>query len=302
MSIMTIKTPAKLNLGLQVGHQRSDGFHEIRTVYQTINLFDRVTVQRSSCSSDKLIVTGDSDLIPSGRKNVVLRTLETLRRYGVEVPPLVIELEKTIPSKKGLGGGSSDAAALLRIVNDSVMEGDINYEVIQKVAREIGSDVPFFLLGGTVKGTGRGVKLEPLEDLKAQVLLVIPPYSVSTKEAYHSLNRLRDKFEPIIPDSFPARNETGWNKLSLSNDFSFLVESEQKLHRKLTEALGNYTEYFGLTGTGSALFALFGSSKELNFVRNQLSDRFKEVELYSLKFLTSKDLPTAEKVASPAPN
>jgi 4-diphosphocytidyl-2-C-methyl-D-erythritol kinase len=182
----TLPAFAKINLGLRVLGRRADGYHEIRTVFQTVTLHDRLTFRDHPAGDFELICSDPS--VPADETNLVSRAARALReRYGTGRGARV-ELEKVTPAGGGLGGGSSDAAAALvglsRLWNLPATKGELC-----EIGARLGADVPFFLTGGTALGTGTGTQIEPLEDAPARhVVLVTPPVRVSTAEAYRALN------------------------------------------------------------------------------------------------------------------
>ncbi|HZI18720.1 MAG TPA: 4-(cytidine 5'-diphospho)-2-C-methyl-D-erythritol kinase [Pyrinomonadaceae bacterium] len=183
---LTLPAFAKINLSLRVLGRRPDGYHEIRTIFQTVTLHDRLTFRPALGEEVRLACTDPT--IPTGEENLVLKAAAALRsRYGLR-RGAHIELEKIIPAGGGLGGGSADAATALVglacLWGVSAGGGDL-----RGLAARLGADVPFFLTGGTALGTGTGTEIEPLTDAPAEHLVVVtPPVHVSTAEAYKSLN------------------------------------------------------------------------------------------------------------------
>ena len=172
---------AKVNLQLSVGPRRDDGFHDIDTIFQTIDLHDILTI---SPAKDFGFTCNDASL-PTGDENLVVRAVWLFaERTGIE-PKCSIHLEKRIPVAAGLGGGSSDAAATLRALN--MLQGaPLDMNELHELSLALGSDVPFFLIGGRARGRGRGEVLEQLpEQPTANMLIVKPPFGVSAREAYH---------------------------------------------------------------------------------------------------------------------
>lgn len=170
---MDVKAYAKINFGLRVTAKRDDGYHDLETIFQTISLHDTL----SFAPAETLTLTCDAPDIPTDDTNLVLRAA---RAAGA--PPVAIALRKRIPAGGGLGGGSSDAAATLR-----ALSSDKN---LDDIALSLGSDVPFFLLGGTAYATGRGERLVPLPSAAGlPLILVFPPERVGTARAYAMLRR-----------------------------------------------------------------------------------------------------------------
>ncbi|HBE81145.1 MAG TPA: 4-(cytidine 5'-diphospho)-2-C-methyl-D-erythritol kinase, partial [Blastocatellia bacterium] len=151
---------AKVNLGLKVISRRPDGFHDIFTVFQTTSLKDTITF----APSDKIRLTCTDPNIPVDGTNIILKAVDALKeRYSIR-NGVTIHLDKNIPSPGGLGGGSSNAAVTLLALR-RLWGLDVSTDDLVATARSLGSDVPFFLVGGTAIGSGRGTEIEPIDDI-----------------------------------------------------------------------------------------------------------------------------------------
>ncbi|MEJ2369031.1 MAG: 4-(cytidine 5'-diphospho)-2-C-methyl-D-erythritol kinase [Acidobacteriota bacterium] len=177
---MRYKAHAKINLGLEVLEKRPDGYHEIRTVYQSIALADALEFHPA-----RDITLGCSDpSLPTDERNLVVRAALKLQEVFRVKAGARIRLTKRIPQQAGLGGGSSDAAATLLALN-RLWKLDASAQDLDRIAASLGSDVPFFLVGGTALGVGRGEEVYPLPDAPASnLVLAWPERGMSTKEAY----------------------------------------------------------------------------------------------------------------------
>lgn len=249
---------AKINLSLELLGRRPDGYWEIRTVYQSITLHDRLRM-RLVRSPGAIVVRVPRGGAPAGRENLIHRLLTRARRRlglrrGVEV-----ELEKNIPTGRGLGGGSSDAAAalvgLLRLTGERLPE-----EEVFRLAAAAGADVPFFLLGGRALGVGRGDEVYALEDVPpAACLLLCPPFSVSTRAAYGWAAARSAGLTPlgrpgIIAFSRWSPDESG----DAGNQFEPVVFSRFPELARMKVALRRAgARCAGLSGSGSTIYALF---------------------------------------------
>jgi 4-diphosphocytidyl-2-C-methyl-D-erythritol kinase len=169
MAALTVKAYAKINLGLEVISRRDDGYHELVTVLQTVSLFDEIAV----ASGDVLTLRCDSKGM-IGERNLVWRAADLLQKESGTEQGATIDLIKTIPIAAGLGGGSSDAATTLRSLND-LWKLDLDASRLVELASQLGSDVPFFLQGGTQLGTGRGELLDPLPTPEGQWFVIVSP-------------------------------------------------------------------------------------------------------------------------------
>lgn len=268
-SSIRLRAFAKINLGLNVRNRRPDGYHEIFTVYQTIELHDRLTIHLGQ-GGRGISVQCDDPQIPQGRQNLVHRACALWKRARNYHGSVQIYLEKRIPAGSGLGGGSSDAAAALlgleRLTGDQ-----LSLASRLKLAARLGSDVPLFLWGGRVLGCGRGEEVYPLWDFSRRPCLVIfPKYSVSTAEAYRELDqrsnsRLTKESKRSKICSFGA-----WPHFPLEfwgpaeNDFEQVVFARwPELARLKSQLIRAGAETASLTGSGSAVFALFDSAPKL---------------------------------------
>jgi 4-diphosphocytidyl-2-C-methyl-D-erythritol kinase len=178
--MIRVRSAAKINLFLHVLFRREDGFHELRTRFQTLDLGDDLEVEESG----ELSLEVDDPTVPSGPENLVWRAAGLLREELGRPLGARMMLRKRIPAGGGLGGGSGDAAAAL-VALDRLWGGGLGPRGLHPLAARLGSDVPFFLLGGTALGTGRGERLEPEEDLPGEeILLVMPGTSLPTPRVY----------------------------------------------------------------------------------------------------------------------
>jgi 4-diphosphocytidyl-2-C-methyl-D-erythritol kinase len=174
---------AKVNLSLVVLGRRSDGYHELDTVFQAVGLCDRMTFEEASGLSLEV----DDPTIPAGAENLVVRAARALAAAAAVPAQAAITLEKRIPAGGGLGGGSSDAAVAL-VGLSALWRLDLPAERLAEIGATLGSDVPFFLFGGTARGRGRGERIVPLPDRSsAGVVLVMPPFPAATPAVFAKL-------------------------------------------------------------------------------------------------------------------
>jgi 4-diphosphocytidyl-2-C-methyl-D-erythritol kinase len=176
-----VRSYAKVNLGLEVLGVRDDGYHELRTLFQTIDLHDDITLRPRETG---IVVRCDHPLVPKDPTNLAARAAEALRRYARISSGVEITIHKRIPVGGGLGGGSSNAAAVLMGL-DRMWGLGIGPPGLHLLARRLGADVPFFLLGGTALGLARGDEVYPLhQQVRAWVVLVDPGLPVSTARVF----------------------------------------------------------------------------------------------------------------------
>ena len=180
---MTVRAFAKINLGLRVVAKRADGFHEIDTIFARIGLADELEFRARGDS--KILVATENAEIPT-RENLVFRAAWLLQKFVPGSPGVEISLRKKIPVGAGLGGGSADAAAVLRNL-PRIWGARIPREKLRKIAAELGSDVPFFLEKSPCRARGRGEILEKIalpKNFPREILVVVPPVKIATADAF----------------------------------------------------------------------------------------------------------------------
>ena len=250
-----VRALAKINLDLRVLGKRPDGFHELRTVFQTIDLADTLEIAYTPARKTTVSLVDELHIAD----NLVVRAARVLMAWMRVTGQLEMRLTKRIPMGAGLGGGSSDAAAVL-LALPVLIGRHLDLPMLCRIGEQLGSDVPFFLLGGTAVGIGRGSELFPLPDTPAQRgILVAPGIHVNTAQAYRDLSpRLTTELQQNKIDSFQS---VAWDTGCLataSNDFEAVVF---KQHRKLATLKKRLVRAGAtaalMTGSGSALFGLF---------------------------------------------
>ena len=210
MRSVSLPAFAKINLDLRVLGTRPDGFHDLKTVFQSLALFDNVTV---TARRGPFTVTCDEPDIPTDRRNLVWKAASLLHRVstGKSSAPrdIAIDLRKRVPAQAGLGGGSSDAAMTLLALN-ALWKLDLDLATLTRIGARLGADVPYFLVGGTALGLGRGDDIYPLADLPpVHVVILRPGFGVATADAYKWFDEesRRPSKEPAprpIPPGWPA--------------------------------------------------------------------------------------------------
>jgi 4-diphosphocytidyl-2-C-methyl-D-erythritol kinase len=246
---------AKINLGLYVISKRSDGFHNLETVFYPLPLRDALEIIPSE--ENRFLQTGLE--IPAGKDdNLVMVAYRILKKIYPKITPLEIHLHKSIPLGAGLGGGSSDAAETLKLISN-LFDLHIPGEEIDDYALKLGSDCPFFIQSSPCIGRGRGEILEPIPlDLSAySILLIHPEIRIETAWAYSKVKTAlpeNDLKESILQ---PVEN---WVNL-IHNDFELPVFEVHPTLRKIKEKLYmSGAIYAAMTGSGSTIFGIFKKS------------------------------------------
>ena len=249
---MQLTAHAKINWSLRVTGKRADGYHDIETLFQTISLHDTLTIE----PSDKLALTCSDPSIPADDSNLVIRAAKAA---GLTAR---IHLDKRIPAGGGLGGGSSDAAAILAFANHANI----------KTALSLGSDVPFFIRGGTQYATGRGEILTPLPSVApVPLILLFPEERVLTAEAYAMLRRFSpalgvERFRAMIADNLLD------HATELINDFEEPVFARfPHLHAMKTRLIESGAAWAAMSGSGSTIAGAFRSQADRDAALKRIS-------------------------------
>ena len=263
-----VRALAKINLDLRVLGKRPDGFHELRTVFQTISLGD--TLEIAYTPGRKTAITLADDLRIAD--NLVVRAARLVMEGMRATGRIEMRLTKRIPIGAGLGGGSSDAAAVL-LALPALVGGPMSLAKLSAIGEQLGSDVPFFLLGGTAVGIGRGSELFPLPDTPEQRgILVAPGIHVNTAQAYRDLSpRLTTELQQNKIVSFQSVTWDTSSLASVRNDFETVVFEQHRKLATLKKRLVRAGATVALmTGSGSALFGLFGDGSGISRARELL--------------------------------
>lgn len=249
---------AKINLGLRIIERRNDGFHNIETLFVPIALCDVLEFTNSETPRNTIKVTG---LLQENdpEDNLVLRAWELMyEKYNI--PHLNIHLHKAIPIGAGLGGGSSDAAFMLKGINDLFNCGCSNEE-LKKMAARLGSDCPFFIENVKALGTGRGEELQAIELNLDQykLLLVNPGIHISSKEAYDGVTP--GKQDQSLIDL--VKNPVAKWKHCICNDFeNTILPKYPKIQEIKSSMYGSGAIYSSMTGSGSTVFGIYSKLKK----------------------------------------
>src|SRR5947209_2780849 len=188
---MQVLAPAKINLSLQIKDGRTDGFHEIETLVTPISLADRISIERAG-EQGEIDFSCDDVSLPGGDDNLVVRAVKLFRARTEIANGIRITLEKRIPHGAGLGGGSSDAAATLLGLNE-LFDADLTQEDLMKLAAQLGSDVPFFIVRSAAVCRGRGEIVTPISlGKRLRLLLLKPDFGVRTPWAYAKWKESRE--------------------------------------------------------------------------------------------------------------
>ncbi|MGI8991461.1 MAG: 4-(cytidine 5'-diphospho)-2-C-methyl-D-erythritol kinase [Bryobacteraceae bacterium] len=275
----TVRAFAKINLSLRILHRRPDRFHELRGIFQTISLSDELQIRFTPSSETSVSLDGSIQIADNLVERAARSCLAEMNLTGA----VEFALHKRIPMGAGLGGGSSDAAAVLLALPVLAGRG-ISLDRLLALASELGSDVAFFLLGGTAVGLGRGEELYPLPDRKpARGVLIAPDIHVSTADAYNALTgRLTTHSQQNKLVSFQSETWQGDRGRS-ENDFEEVVfERHPGLKLLKSRLLELGAKPAMMTGSGSALFGIFQSRDQIS----RALESFKEETIYPISLVS----------------
>lgn len=277
-----VKAPAKINLSLDIVSKRPDGYHDVAMVMQSVSLFDTVTVtDDENAEGDAVTVSCDNEEVPLDEKNIAVKAVRAFYAAAKVTPrPLSIRIEKRIPTQAGLGGGSADGAGVILALN-RIFETRLTMKEMAAVGEKVGADVPFCLLGGTMLATGTGTTLKRLPALqKCAVVICKPQVSVSTAEAYACCDQRPPKGF-LYTDEVVARlcrHDIRGLSSCLYNEFEQVLNLPEIVDIK-REMLRHKALGASMSGSGSAVFALFHSMKKAEACKNSLKEKYNQVFL-----------------------
>ncbi len=254
MKTIKVKTPAKINLSLEVINKREDGFHNIQSIMQAINLYDFLTFKIEEDEGINIKLSGNSSLIPYDKSNLVYKSaMKFFEKAKIDNVKLSIYIEKNIPVSAGLAGGSSNAAgtiyALNKIFNNILSPWDMD-----KLCAELGSDINFCLYGGCSYCTSRGEVIQKIPFFEMPVSVIKPKnLSISAKEAYTNFSNLKDKSHPNNTQKIKKLLEEGiFDKTLIYNSLENALFPFYKELRLIKSNVKNSL----MSGSGSSFFVL----------------------------------------------
>ena len=276
---ITVKAPAKINLSLDVLGKRPDGYHEISTVMQAVSLYDTVTVTDND--SGEVTVFCGYEGVPNDESNIAVKA--ALRFFDYCKMPkkgVHIEIDKQIPTQAGLAGGSSDGAAVIFALNQ-LFSAHLNPADMHAIAERVGADVPFCVQGGTKLCTGIGATLKKLPSLSCSDIVICKPdaVSVSTAEAYKKVDALAP--HPCYTDEMVKAiysRDMFMITSTIFNDFELALQIPEVNEIK-SVMLKNKAKGAGMSGSGSAVFAVFTSSNKAQKCCDELKEKYPQTFL-----------------------
>jgi 4-diphosphocytidyl-2-C-methyl-D-erythritol kinase len=254
-----LKSPAKVNLTLEILRKREDGYHEIQTLLQKISLYD--TIYFSLENGNGIFIETDHPFLPTGKSNLVYKAVQFFKKRFNFRGAIKVRIKKRIPLGSGLGGGSSNAAAALKALNQ-LLEMDLSNKVLMEIGKEIGADVAFFLFEGSAIGLGIGEKLKRVEIPHLWYVLIYPGFEVSTRWAYKNFLLTKGQFHlklhTFLRDNIKIAS-------ILKNDLEKVVSKrypEIETMKRILISAGALGA--SMTGSGPTVFGIFKGEKETN--------------------------------------
>ncbi len=269
-----VKAPAKINLTLDVTGKRHDGYHLVKMVMQTVDLYDTVSVHNRETGEINIVCNDDT--VPCDSTNIAYKAAEAFFEYTqTENPGLLIKLKKKIPTQAGLAGGSTDGAAVLVALNE-LFEAGLSEDELAKIGAKIGADVPFCVYGGTMLAGGIGTILSPLPPMpECFIVIVKPEISISTKEAYALTDEKESHMRTSSEVIAEAVCEGNLEKIcgALHNDFEEVLNlyDVNRIHDLFEQngALGSC-----MSGSGSAVYGIFSDEDKAQYCVNVMKTEY----------------------------
>ena len=290
---MIIKAYAKINLGLDVVRKRADGYHDVKMIMQTIDIFDTLDINLGIENSENAVglgglgkisvVCGDEN-VPCDETNLVCKSAKAFLEYTGKKADISVRIEKNIPVGAGLAGGSTDAASVLHALN-ILLKTELSDTELMKIAKNIGADVPFCVVGNTYLAEGIGEILTPVKsNIKFDILLVKPPFSVSTPSVYKSLVLDENTTHPDI-DKIKNALEDGNVSVIYENLGNTLEDVTLKMYGEVGKIKGNLKNLGAsavlMSGSGPSVFAIFDDRQKLDGAYKIMKEKYKQTYLTS---------------------
>ena len=266
-----VNCPAKINLFLNITNKRSDGFHELQSLITKIDLFDELSVEKSSKFS--LEIEGEFTNFIEINNNLFTKILDYfVKNFNIN-PNLKITLQKNIPIGAGLGGGSSNGASFIKILNE-IFDLKLSKKAMQKISLNFGSDIAFFFENKPCLMSGRGEFLLPISNFKndfkkLKILLVNPKIHLSTKEIFQEFAQKKYQFSPKISERIFLEKSLPEILLNFNNDLEEPAISKAPTIAEILQNLQKFSPICAkMSGSGSSCFAIFDNEKNLQETYN----------------------------------
>jgi 4-diphosphocytidyl-2-C-methyl-D-erythritol kinase len=270
MDKITVESPAKINLGLNVVRKREDGYHDLETIFIPLLLSDKITFSKS----DQLKLATNSEFLNELKINLILKAIRLLEERTNKRIMLDIVVDKVIPVGGGLGGGSSNAATTLKTIN-KIFDLGLDFKVLADLSLQLGSDVPYFLNPIPSYAESRGELLYPINlEIPYPILVVNPRIKINTSWAFQKIKpsspiqNLREIFQQGLPDFNTLKTD-------IKNDFEEVVFKEFPELEQIKEDLYNQGAEFALmSGTGSTIYGIFSNLQKAHWAEEYFKQKY----------------------------
>ncbi|MCP4726829.1 MAG: 4-(cytidine 5'-diphospho)-2-C-methyl-D-erythritol kinase [bacterium] len=271
-----IRSPAKINFGLRISKKRDDGYHPLSTIFLPIDFYDHISIEKTN--SDDIRITCTDPAIPTDESNICWKAADSFFRKAGIREGLKIDLQKNIPSGGGLGGGSSNAAAVLKWLNNEYPE-KITESGLMDIAAETGADVPFFMIKEPCYAEGIGEILTQVDIpflRNKSLLLVIPDINVCTADAFAEFDRSAEIKEKIdFREEIANISNPDEAKDIFINDFEGVIFSHHPDLREIKDTLYDTgAEFASMTGSGSVVYGIYSPENNANAALTGIGSRW----------------------------
>ena len=277
---MKIKAYAKINISLDiVGKRESDGYHLLKMIMQNIDLYDEISIEKQK---EGITISCNKNYVPTDSRNLAYKAASLFKEtYNIE-DGVHIDIVKNIPVSAGLAGGSTDAAAVLKLMN-KIFEVNVSDEELMNIGLKLGADIPYCINGGTALCEGIGEKITTLPPFKDKILVLVKPsFGVSTKEVYKSFNLDRVKVHPKTESLIEAMEQD--NLYYVANNMKNLLENvtlrKHNILIKIKEDMNRYGAVGSMmSGSGPSVFAFFDDMLKAQKCYEKMKENYREVFL-----------------------
>ncbi len=274
---MKVKAYGKINIVLDIIGKREDGYHLLRMIMQTVNIYDELTFNKGA---EGIHITSNKEFVPTDNKNLVYKAIELFcHTYGIK-REMKVHIEKNIPVEAGMAGGSTDAAAALRAMRD-IYRPNVSNEELRLLGVKLGADVPYCIEGGTALCEGIGEVITPLKDFKDKLMVVVKPnFGVSTVDTYKGFKLNEVKVHLDVEGVIKAMDRDDV-KYVADNMMNLLELVTIKDHKEIEDIKGFMCKEGALgammSGSGPTVFGFFNDINKANQCADRLRDKYKEV-------------------------
>ncbi|NOR44313.1 MAG: 4-(cytidine 5'-diphospho)-2-C-methyl-D-erythritol kinase [Candidatus Delongbacteria bacterium] len=270
------KANCKINVHLRIVGKLPNGYHELETIFQEIPIFDEIEI--NSNTMEKITFQSSGMKIPDGGTNICTKSAEILQKKFNVKKGCDISLKKNIPIGAGLGGGSSDAATVLKALNE-LWELKLSETELEKIGLELGADVPFFIKGGCAIATGIGEELTTINPVlkDGYILLIYPNIHINTSQAYRNLNLnlTKNTSNGIFALALDSSRDIHLKYNEFTNDFeSYVFREHDEIERIKNALLNEGAEFAAMSGSGSSVFGFFKDKFKLEKVKDHIDKNY----------------------------